>query len=207
MAAIEDGLYQPTMKARMAELEQMKAETETRLNTAAPALLPDVNPNVAEFYRRKVQQLAATLGDEQTNLEAAEAIRSLIGAVVLTPGQRRGEVNATLSGELMAILDFGTDRNTERNSAPCVTTAAAASPRNHFCYNTCSSHVPRRAFRHGAVFVADWRTVCRPLDRNARACIMFLCRALKTAPSRRTGATASSAIWGCSYCSRCSSIS
>ena len=31
MAAIEDGMYQPAMKARMAELEQQKAEIEARL--------------------------------------------------------------------------------------------------------------------------------------------------------------------------------
>ena len=52
MAAIEDGMYQPTMKARMAELERQKAEIETRLRDA-PADLPDVNPNVAEVYRRE----------------------------------------------------------------------------------------------------------------------------------------------------------
>jgi len=32
MAAIEDGLYQPSMKARMIELEQQEAEIEARLS-------------------------------------------------------------------------------------------------------------------------------------------------------------------------------
>jgi hypothetical protein len=48
MAAIEDGMYQPAMKARMAELERQKAEIEARLNEARPDL-PDVNPNVASI--------------------------------------------------------------------------------------------------------------------------------------------------------------
>ena len=57
MTAIEDGMYQPAMKARMAELERRKAEIAARLRDA-PADLPDVNPNVAELYRRKVARLA-----------------------------------------------------------------------------------------------------------------------------------------------------
>ena len=39
--AIEDGMYQPAMKARMSELAQQKAEMEKRLEDAA-ADLPDV---------------------------------------------------------------------------------------------------------------------------------------------------------------------
>ena len=57
IGAIEDGLYQPTMKARLAELERQKAEIEARLR-AGELELPDVNPNVAELYRRKVKHLA-----------------------------------------------------------------------------------------------------------------------------------------------------
>ena len=51
--AIEAGLYQPSMKARMADLEQQKAEIVARLEAVEP-VLPDVNPNIAEIYRRKV---------------------------------------------------------------------------------------------------------------------------------------------------------
>jgi site-specific DNA recombinase len=82
MAAIEDGMYQPAMKARMAELERQKAEIETRLREAAPDL-PDVNPNVADVYRRRVQRLADTLADGETSHEAVAALRSLVGDVVL----------------------------------------------------------------------------------------------------------------------------
>jgi site-specific DNA recombinase len=60
MAAIEDGMYQPVMKVRMAQLEAQKTEVEARLR-AAPADLPDVNPNVAEVYRREVMRLADAL--------------------------------------------------------------------------------------------------------------------------------------------------
>ena len=40
MDAIEDGMYQPAMKARIEELVQQKAEIDARL-AEAPADLPD----------------------------------------------------------------------------------------------------------------------------------------------------------------------
>ncbi len=107
--AIEDGMYQPAMKARMSELEQQKAEIEKRLAEVS-ADMPDVHPNIAEHYRAKVILLAETLAEAESNGEAREDIRSLIGEVVITPGEKRGESNATLRGELMAILDLAAGR-------------------------------------------------------------------------------------------------
>jgi site-specific DNA recombinase len=130
MAAIEDGMYQPSMKARMTELEQQKAEIEARLRDAPPEL-PDVNPNVAEVYRARVQCLAEALADPKASQEAAGAIRSLIGSVVLTRGQGRGEINAVLRGELMAILDLAADRKAAPASTLVITNAVAC-PRNQF---------------------------------------------------------------------------
>jgi hypothetical protein len=123
-------MYQPAMKARIAELERQRAEIETRLRDT-PADLPDVNPNVAEIYRRKVTRLADALADSQASREAASAIRSLIGDVVLTPGERRGEVNATLRGELLAILAIASGGHTPRTAVPGIITNVVASPRNH----------------------------------------------------------------------------
>jgi len=127
VAAVEDGLYQPTMKARLAELERQKADIAARLNLAPPEL-PDVNPNVAEFYRRNVRRLADALAEDPSSHEASLALRSLIGEVVLFPGEKRGEVNATLRGELMGILDFANGGNASRT---IVITKGAAGPRNH----------------------------------------------------------------------------
>jgi site-specific DNA recombinase len=128
MAAIEDGMYQPAMKARMGELESQKAEIKARL-AAAPADIPDVHPNIAELYRAKVIRLVETLTDPESNGEAREDIRSLVGEVVLTPGEKRGQINAILRGELMAILDLAAGRR--RSPRPEVITTALAGPRNH----------------------------------------------------------------------------
>jgi len=123
--AIEDGMYQPAMKVRMSELEQQKAEIEARL-AQARADLPDVHPNIAEHYRTKVIRLAETLADPDSNGEAREDIRSLIGEVVITPGEKRGESHATLRGELMAILDLAAGRRISPKTE--VITNALASP-------------------------------------------------------------------------------
>jgi hypothetical protein len=123
------------MKARLAELERQKAEIEVRLRAGEPEL-PDVNPNVAELYRRKVKHLAEALADDDpSSQEAAVALRSLIGEVVLTPGEKRGEVNATLRGELMGILDFTNGGNAPRTIH---ITKGVAGPRNQLCHtNQC----------------------------------------------------------------------
>ncbi len=107
MAAIEDGLYQPSMKVRLAELERERVEISAGL-AEAPQDVPDVHPGIAEIYKRKVARLAETLGDPGTQLDASCDIRSLVG-IVHHPGDRRGEVHATLHGALMGILDFVND--------------------------------------------------------------------------------------------------
>jgi hypothetical protein len=121
------------MEARMNELEQQKAEIEARL-AEAPADVPDVHPNIAEHYRAKVIRLAETLVESETNGEAREDIRSPIGEVVITPGEKRGESQATLRGELVAVLDLAAGRR--RSLMPEVITKELAGPRNHFCYNS-----------------------------------------------------------------------
>ena len=87
-----------------------------------------MNPNIAEVYRRKIERLADALADSRAQPEAAAAIRSLIGVVVLIPGELRGEVNATLRGELLAILEIASGGNTPRTAAPGIITNAVAGP-------------------------------------------------------------------------------
>src|SRR3546814_8232050 len=76
MAAIEDGLYQPVMKARMAQLESARGKITARL-AEAPQDVPDVHPGIAEIYKRKVARLTKTLAHPATRPDALSDIRSL----------------------------------------------------------------------------------------------------------------------------------
>ncbi|MDX8496757.1 zinc ribbon domain-containing protein, partial [Mesorhizobium sp. VK22B] len=127
MAAIEDGLYQPSMKARMEDLERQKAEVTACL-AMAPTDVPDLHPNIANLYRKRVEQFTQTLADGEDGRRAAEALRSLIGEIVLTPGDKRGEVHAELSGELFGILKFANPEQNQRFDD--VMTKGVAGPRN-----------------------------------------------------------------------------
>ncbi len=127
MTAIEDGMYQPSIKARMEDLERQKADIVARLSQA-PTDIPDVHPNIANVYRLRIERFTEALDDTDDGRQAAEALRSLIGEIVLTPGQTRGEVHAELRGELFGILDF--IKADENQPGTKFMPAVAASPRN-----------------------------------------------------------------------------
>ena len=102
---IEDGGYVRGMVDRLRKLEARQDELEARL-AAAPVAVPDVHPNVADIYRRKVERLAAALNSPGERDEAAAAIRGLIERIVLTPGVAWGETDAKLVGDLGTILEW-----------------------------------------------------------------------------------------------------
>jgi hypothetical protein len=49
--------------------------------------------------------------------EAAQALRTLIDRIVLEPGTKRGEVLATLYGDLETILAWAADQGGQRREA------------------------------------------------------------------------------------------
>ena len=120
-------MYQPSMKARMDELERQKAELIAR-QLQAPADTPDVHPNIASIYRKRVERFTDALHNGDDGRVAAEELRSLIEEVVLMPGEKRGEVHAKLRGELFGILDFVEAKHRQRLGE--VRTKVEASPRN-----------------------------------------------------------------------------
>ncbi|CAI9121899.1 recombinase family protein, partial [Brytella acorum] len=77
---------------------------------AQPQDVPDIHPNVAGIFKHKVERLAETLNHPEDRHEASEAIRALIEKIVLHPGKGRGEMHATLHGELGNLLDFAASR-------------------------------------------------------------------------------------------------
>ena len=103
VAMIEDGNGNRTLIARLSELEAKEDGIQARLDQKAVDV-PDIHPNVAGIYRRKVERLAEALANPNEREEAAEAIRSLIERITLTPGAERGQIDATLHGDFGTIL-------------------------------------------------------------------------------------------------------
>ena len=103
--AIADGMYHPSMKGKMTALEARKVEL-TSLLTDVPAEVPDLLPSASAIYAKKVARLTDALNQPDERAEAAEALRTLIEKIVLTPGPQKGEIDAMLYGELGTILNW-----------------------------------------------------------------------------------------------------
>ena len=101
--AIEEGLYEPSMKARMQGLERRREALEAELATATEPK-PRLHPGLAEVYRQKVATLQEALAAEDGQ-EVREAIRALVEAIVLVPED--GKLAIEVRGDLAAILALG----------------------------------------------------------------------------------------------------
>jgi DNA invertase Pin-like site-specific DNA recombinase len=102
---IKEGHGTAAMAAEMREIEARKATLEAEIvGTADPEPMPILHPNLPALYRRRVEALEEALTDPQTAGPATEALRVLINAIVVFPGERRGEVSVTLRGDLAAFL-------------------------------------------------------------------------------------------------------
>ena len=71
---------------------------------------------MAELYRTKVSTLAQALEHSETRVEATEALRGLVDAIVLTPTD--GELRIELKGNLAAMLSAATNAKRSSASAP-----------------------------------------------------------------------------------------
>ena len=105
LSAIEDGLYSPSMKQRLADLESKKREIEGRIAEPSPAT-PRIHPNVHKVYERKVADLVATLNGGNVRAEAADILRGLIDKIVLSPMTGARGCSITVHGDLATILAF-----------------------------------------------------------------------------------------------------
>ena len=77
---IEDGGYVRGMVSRLRELEARQNELNERL-AGAPADLPNIHPNIADVYRRKVARFAA--------MPCQHKIQLLVHPTGLSPGHIR----------------------------------------------------------------------------------------------------------------------
>jgi site-specific DNA recombinase len=113
--ALKDGVPASIVKDALIALEAQQPELRARLDRSVqPPLL--LHPNMADLYREKVTQLARGLEHEESRTAAAEALRGLIDAIVLTPQQ--GELKIELQGNLAAMLKAAQAQSTDSSLAP-----------------------------------------------------------------------------------------
>lgn len=106
--AIADGMYHPSMKGKMSELESRKAALQAE-QSAVPNEMPVLlHPGLADVYRQQVSELTDALKDASTQAEAAHLIRNLLTSIRLIPVE--GKVVLELVGELAGLLSLG-DQN------------------------------------------------------------------------------------------------
>lgn len=104
--AIEDGLADPGVKLRLAEL---RARQEALLGQASPTVAPPpaLHPSLAQVYANRVAALREAF-DAGDGKEVLEAARALIETVVVSPPDGPGDPpGIELSGNLMAMLKAG----------------------------------------------------------------------------------------------------
>ncbi|MCR9074120.1 MAG: recombinase family protein [Alphaproteobacteria bacterium] len=76
-----------------------------------------IHPNIADLYRRKVENLQTLLTDETSRHQAMEIIRSLIDRIEISPGAKRGHAEVLLVGALASILDYASSPTAQTQNA------------------------------------------------------------------------------------------
>ena len=81
---LKAGILSDTLQAEFSRLEGNKRAIEQELATEPPPPIR-LHPNLAEIYRKKVENLTEALNAEKTRQEAGEIIRGLIDEIRLVP--------------------------------------------------------------------------------------------------------------------------
>ncbi|MGC5198083.1 recombinase family protein [Aphanothece microscopica] len=104
---IKDGHGGVAMATELREVERRREALRAEAAAAGvPEPVPVLHPNLPALYRRRVEALEEALKDEATALLATEALRTLVDAILVHPGERRGEVSLSLRGDLAAFLEM-----------------------------------------------------------------------------------------------------
>jgi hypothetical protein len=110
ITAITQGMFHPSMKARMDALETDKARLAAQLADLPEPEPITLHPGLADTYARTIADLVNALNADDTREEAADILRGLIEEIVLTPDTTAPNGHAIeLNGELGAILTLCRD--------------------------------------------------------------------------------------------------
>ena len=122
VSAVKAGILSDTLQAEFSQLEGNKRAIEQEL-AAEPPPPVRLHPNLAEIYRKKVENLAEALNAEDTRREAGEIIRGLIDEIRLVPDG--DELRIHLKGELAEMLALSTNQKPGTRGSGLKTTLVA----------------------------------------------------------------------------------
>lgn len=148
LAAIEDGMYHPSMKAKMAELETTKAQLTASLAASPEPPALRLHPSLTGLYQQKIADLAAALSDPVVKVEAAETLRSLVSEIRMIPdADAPGGHRIELAGELAGILALGGPDTTKppRMARAGSDSMVAGGRSQKYCYLHSAERLPPRA--------------------------------------------------------------
>ena len=95
-----------------AEVLTMKSELDS-----APSPAPILHPNLAELYRRQVENLHEALNAPDSRTEAAEILRGIIERINVTPlGRSSFEID--LTGDIVNMIEFAESGLQTKKAAP-----------------------------------------------------------------------------------------
>ena len=162
--AVGDGYTSEDMKnefnanfARRKELDRLLSETPR-----APVLM---HPSMSERYRTEVTELTRLLGCSDRRTEAADALRSLIDRIILTPNNDRTGLVVDLHGDLAGIINLAADRDGKRRGTAL--DALTLDALNRFRINAMQENV-QRASQRRAGRVAKCQERLAPRGRRRR---------------------------------------
>ena len=128
LTAIENGVCNASLKARLNEVEAKQTTLQAQLAACRRPEVPIIlHPNAADIYKRRVSELKAALSDPEIRSEAGEELSALIDKIVLTPTAGCPDGLAIdLHGALAAILSMaGAGQSTNTNTPATVAQRAA----------------------------------------------------------------------------------
>jgi DNA invertase Pin-like site-specific DNA recombinase len=101
--SIMDGVPASEVKDELKANALRREALQAKL-AAADEPPPLLHPEMARIYRTKVTELATALQQPESRVEATEALRGLVDAIVLTPAANGNELGIELRGNLAAML-------------------------------------------------------------------------------------------------------
>jgi site-specific DNA recombinase len=105
--AIEDGMYDPDMKQRVADLRSEKERLDLEIaQMGQNDRVIDFLPNIGATYEKYIDDMRHAIGQEDTKGEAIAILRGLIDKIVLTPRKEASGLDIEIQGNLAAILHF-----------------------------------------------------------------------------------------------------